>query len=257
MLKHTIYKTTNSINGKIYIGKHSTEDPNDSYMGSGVAFENAVKKYGKENFVKEILFTYDDEMEAFEKERELVTLAFTKRTDNYNILVGGYGAPVGEANPMWGKTWSEEHKAEMSRRNSGEGNPMFGKVSAMKGKKTSDETRKKQSESMKIHMKERPQNGENNHHYGKRHSEEAKRKIGERSRNRPQEMWKRMSDTQRARNPFYLPENKEKILSMRAEGKTYKQIAEYFIELGLKTPKGGKIRKETIRTVHMGLLKYG
>ena len=66
-MKHTIYKTTNNINGKIYIGKHSTEDPNDSYMGSGVAFENAVKRYGKENFSKEILFTFDDEMEAFDR----------------------------------------------------------------------------------------------------------------------------------------------------------------------------------------------
>lgn len=32
---YTIYKTTNLINGKIYIGKHQTKDPYDSYLGSG------------------------------------------------------------------------------------------------------------------------------------------------------------------------------------------------------------------------------
>lgn len=31
---YTIYKITNKINGNFYIGKHKTNDPNDSYMGS-------------------------------------------------------------------------------------------------------------------------------------------------------------------------------------------------------------------------------
>jgi hypothetical protein len=56
MKYYTIYKTTNLINGKIYIGKHETSDLNDTYMGSGKVLMNAIKKYGKDSFKKEILF---------------------------------------------------------------------------------------------------------------------------------------------------------------------------------------------------------
>ena len=49
-----IYKTTNLINGKIYIGQ-SIRKFSKSYLGSGVKILNAIKKYGKENFKVEIL----------------------------------------------------------------------------------------------------------------------------------------------------------------------------------------------------------
>ncbi len=49
-----IYKTTNLINGKIYVGYHNT-DINDGYLGSGTIFSKALKKYGKKNFVREVL----------------------------------------------------------------------------------------------------------------------------------------------------------------------------------------------------------
>ena len=45
-----IYKITNLINNKIYIGKDTTSDPN--YFGSGLLINRAFKKYGKENFTK-------------------------------------------------------------------------------------------------------------------------------------------------------------------------------------------------------------
>jgi hypothetical protein len=48
-----IYKTTNLINGKIYIGKDSKN--NSKYLGSGLLLKRAILKYGKENFKKEIL----------------------------------------------------------------------------------------------------------------------------------------------------------------------------------------------------------
>lgn len=53
---YLIYKIKNLINGKIYVGKHKTTDENDSYMGSGKLIKNAVRKYGRENFKKDILF---------------------------------------------------------------------------------------------------------------------------------------------------------------------------------------------------------
>ena len=48
-----IYKTTNLINGKIYIGQDSKNDP--KYIGSGYLLIKSIKKYGKNNFKKEIL----------------------------------------------------------------------------------------------------------------------------------------------------------------------------------------------------------
>lgn len=56
MIKHTVYKTTNLINGKIYIGVHKQTCEKDWYLGSGKTLHNAIKKYGRGCFAKETLF---------------------------------------------------------------------------------------------------------------------------------------------------------------------------------------------------------
>jgi group I intron endonuclease len=88
---YVIYKITNLVNGKFYIGKHKTSNINDSYMGSGKLLQRAIAKYGADNFVKEILhiFNCDDDMNN--KERELVTEEFCLRDDTYNLCIGGNG----------------------------------------------------------------------------------------------------------------------------------------------------------------------
>ena len=61
-----IYKTTNLINGKIYIGQSINDDP--KYLGSGVFLKNAIEKHGKENFLKEVIDVADSVDELNEKE---------------------------------------------------------------------------------------------------------------------------------------------------------------------------------------------
>jgi hypothetical protein len=88
MKYYTLYKITNNINGKYYIGKHITDEPYDNYMGSGKAIKNAIKKYGKENFSKEILCLADTEEDMNTLEEK-----FVNYNDNmcYNMTVGGKG----------------------------------------------------------------------------------------------------------------------------------------------------------------------
>lgn len=88
---YTIYKITNQINGKFYIGRHKTKDLNDSYMGSGKYLKHAQAKYGIENFKKEILFVFDTTEEMYAKEAEIVNEEFLAEENTYNVKVGGYG----------------------------------------------------------------------------------------------------------------------------------------------------------------------
>lgn len=88
---YTIYRTLNKVNGRYYIGKHKTEDPDDSYLGSGRWITRDIEKYGKENFEKEVLHIFNDPKEAKLKEKELVTEKEVKDSNCYNLKEGGDG----------------------------------------------------------------------------------------------------------------------------------------------------------------------
>jgi len=105
-----IYKTTNLVNGKIYVGQHSTDKLNDRYLGSGDILKQAIKKHGRKNFKREILIyclSCQKHIDFFEQKfiKELNSIS----PNGYNITKGG-GGMVGF--PAWnkGKTgiYSEE-----------------------------------------------------------------------------------------------------------------------------------------------------
>lgn len=87
-----IYITTNIINGKKYIGQKKYVNGWKEYLGSGIALNNAVKKYGKEKFSKEIIEECTTREEA--NEREKYWIAYYNAVNNknyYNIALGGDG----------------------------------------------------------------------------------------------------------------------------------------------------------------------
>jgi hypothetical protein len=136
-MKYIIYKTTNIINNKTYIGIHQTENLDDGYLGSGLAMKRAIKKYGKQNFSREILefcLSYD---ELIEKEKLYVNEEWITLEDNYNLKTGGQSSGL----------LSEESRAKISNSlkyyykendHPFKGEKRIGYIPANKGKKLED-----------------------------------------------------------------------------------------------------------------------
>ena len=102
----TIYKTTNKVNGKIYIGQHKVRSvfATDRYLGSGVKLQFAIKKYGKENFSKEIITIAMSQLEADVLEKYYIKkYDSTNPEKGYNILMGGQGSDRLEEQIPWNK----------------------------------------------------------------------------------------------------------------------------------------------------------
>ena len=144
---HYLYKITNTINNKIYIGIHSTNNLNDGYFGSGQAIRLAIKKYNNNNFSKEILEWFDWRCEALQREAQIVNIEFINRCDTYNAICGGLGC--------LGLTHSEETKALLRINNTGSKHPGFGKplTEDIKRKISIANTGRKFSEQIRSNMR--------------------------------------------------------------------------------------------------------
>lgn len=108
---YIIYKITNKLDGKFYIGKHQTKNLDDGYMGSGILIRRAIAKHGVENFEKEILHVFETEEEMNKAEARLVVIS----EDSYNLCPGGQGG-FGYINA---KIWVDEKRLEHNRRVTG------------------------------------------------------------------------------------------------------------------------------------------
>ncbi|QDP47295.1 MAG: putative endonuclease [Prokaryotic dsDNA virus sp.] len=98
-----VYKTTNLINGKTYVGAHKQVYFTDTYIGCGIRsqkdaeykqcrksyFSKAVVEFGYNNFKKEVLMYFNNMEEAYEYEASIVTEEWAKSDDNYNVSIGG------------------------------------------------------------------------------------------------------------------------------------------------------------------------
>jgi group I intron endonuclease len=129
-----IYLTTNNVNGRQYIGKHSG-DFNPNYLGSGKLIRQAIKKYGRKLFTKILIENClnQDELNA----AEIKWIAFYDAVNNpifYNITYGGEG--------NLGHIHSEETRKKIQQTSAGSNNGMFGRKHTIEARTSMSEKQK-------------------------------------------------------------------------------------------------------------------
>jgi hypothetical protein len=88
---HFIYKTTNTLTGKFYVGMHSTNTLSDGYFGSGVYLRRSLRKYGKENHTMEILEIFPNRELLVAREAVVVSEELLQNPFCMNLKLGGIG----------------------------------------------------------------------------------------------------------------------------------------------------------------------
>lgn len=183
---YTVYKITNTINNKIYVGIHRTYELDDGYMGSGIHLKRSQKKYGIENFTKEIIHIFYNPDDMYAMESEIVNEEFVADVYNYNLITGGKsGFPLNLEHTQNGRISADsilkekygndfrtiiskmgvDARIALLRENPEYYREMFykrGEQHAFYGKKHTDETKDKMSKS----HKERLKDPTNNSQYG-------------------------------------------------------------------------------------------
>lgn len=184
--QYYIYLTINKINGKKYIGKHYGY-LDDNYIGSGKNLLSAVKKYGKENFEKEVLLISQNEEDNCQNEKMIIKLFnAVDSKEFYNIAEGGEG---GNLIAGFSKEEKDNYRKKLSyyckniRDNSVYRTEGFRKaISAVTSGSNNGMYQKHHTEESKQKMsmtKKGMYVGEKNPMYGKKHTEESKKKISE------------------------------------------------------------------------------
>jgi len=94
-MRHQLYKITNKLNNKFYIGAHTGNIFEDDYWGSGTTIRQSIEKYGKENFEREVIEEFNNKIKLYKSEAEIVSEEFVSNPMTYNIAVGGTGGNLG------------------------------------------------------------------------------------------------------------------------------------------------------------------
>ena len=151
--KMIIYKATNSVSGKIYIGKtvntlqqRISEHKRHSKNGA-MTFHKAIQKYGFDSFEFTILFECEDAELLTNKEIELIKqFNSTNKKIGYNSSIGGDGVSGGENHPLFGKKRPEFGESISGNKHPNYGN--IGELSPRYGQKHTEETKRKISNSL-------------------------------------------------------------------------------------------------------------
>jgi hypothetical protein len=162
-MHYTVYKITNNINQKEYVGVHSTYNPNDNYMGSGERIKKAIKKYGKENFSKDIIFYAVSKDIMYWIERMIVDVDYVNDENTYNMTIGGLGRTIDY-------TYKDSSKTKISNTlKQGYATGRIVPTKPNKGKKMTQMQKEKISTTLKERYKfqEHPTKGEKNGMFGR------------------------------------------------------------------------------------------
>ena len=181
-----VYKTTNIVNGKVYIGKDSKNNP--AYLGSGLYLQRAVKKYGKKNFIKDVLEVCSSEEQLNEKEKYWIKIFnSTDQNIGYNLTEGGTGGNTWKYTPDKKEKINKLHEGARAFRESENGKKFFRET--MKARWSDPEFVTKMSETMRgrnVTWKDKISSSIAKHweHRSRTITEETRKKLSESSRGR-------------------------------------------------------------------------
>jgi group I intron endonuclease len=196
---HYIYKTTNLINMQYYIGMHSTFNIEDGYLGSGKKINYSIRKYGIENFKREILEFHLTREELIIAEIKIVNSDLIKDPLCMNLRTGGTCAPASNFGSkrseetklkmsLWERT--DEYRKKLSKASKGKKKSTSHRENIARvqtGRKTSEETKLKMSKSAEGKLKSeetrlkmsKPKSEETRLKMSKPKSEETRLKMSE------------------------------------------------------------------------------
>jgi group I intron endonuclease len=249
-----IYKTTNLINGKSYVGQQSTDIK--TYLGSGKILEFAIKKYGVENFKKEII----EECLTREELNKREIYWIKKLNPDYNLHPGGYGGynkfAVGANKKKKGKTWEELLSPEglekmRSIERSGKNNSFYGKTHTEENKKLNAEqarkmhTGSKRSEASKLRSSIAMKNSKK--HKEAMNDPKVRKVLSEKAKIITTEHWKNpeyVNNVMKGRKKYYKENPKVKKEDIERLLTTDKSVTEIIYELGVSFPTYYKYKKQ-------------